>query len=129
MRVKGMNEEQVHDIVAKVSAEMYDDNVIIRDSRDCSTSRTNHATFTLRVKDSRGPGARTSWSGRRMPSACWHVHLHVLRAMFHAYPAAVIRTAMATYTAETFEERAEATRWRNIGSMMQPAYMSELCDC
>lgn len=129
MRVKGMTEQQVKDIVSKVSAQSYEGNLTIKDSQDHSTSRTNHATFTLRVHSSRGSGARRSWNDRRTVSACWHAHWDVFRAMFDTYPDAVIRTSMATYTADTFEDRAESTRYQNVGSMMSPAYMADLCEC
>lgn len=129
MRVKGLNSYEVIEIVDRMSADHYDGNVIIREVTDRSTSRTHHATFTIRVRDSRGPGARRSWQGRRTPSACWHAHWHLMDYLFARYPAAVVRTALATYTADTWRARAEGTRWLNVGSMMQPAYATELCEC
>ena len=129
MRVKGMNEQQVIDIVERLSRDLYDGNIVIRESHDRSTSVTRHATFTIRTRDSRGPGSRRSWSGRRLPAACWHAHWHLMDYIFTAYPEAVVRTAMATYTADTWRDRAEDTRETNIGSQFAPAYMPELCEC
>ncbi|MAH44877.1 hypothetical protein CMI37_03560 [Candidatus Pacearchaeota archaeon] len=75
---------------------------------------------TLRVRDSKGSGARRSASGRRLVSACWHVH----GTFFDALPTeAVIRTAgRVKRPGDVWED------W-NIGSMMYPTMHSQACDC
>lgn len=83
----------------------------------------------LWVNDSRGEGARTSWSGRRTKAACWHAFRDVIRDILAHHPDAVIITALARYTADNFEDTYPATGEVNIGSMYRPAYMPELCDC
>ena len=83
----------------------------------------------LLPKSSRQNGARRSWSGRRLKAACWHAHRDYLRALFAECPDAVVVTALARYTADTFEDVYPGTATRNVGSMVQPAYMDELCDC
>jgi len=129
MQIKGMSLDQWTNVVDAVSAELYDGNIIVnRDSDDRSNSRTNHCRTSLRVKNSRGHGARMSWSGRRTVSACWHAHRDVFREAFRLYPDAVISTVLARYTAENFEETYRKTAYVNVGSMMSPAYAPELCE-
>jgi hypothetical protein len=81
------------------------------------------------VADSRGPGARRSASGRRGPYACWHAFRDVFAEVFRVYPDAKISTSMATYTAGNWEDTYPATGTRNVGSMMEPRTMPQLCDC
>lgn len=87
-----------------------------------STSRGGGYTYaiTLRVKSSKGPGARRSWGGRRLVSACWHVHGMFIDALPEH---ATIITAHGTVH--------PGDRWidKNVGSQYKPAFMSELCDC
>jgi len=78
----------------------------------------------LSVKDSKGPGARRGFTGRRIPRACWHVHGHFLDKIFELDPAAVVYTLGKKYEADNW-------KWedRNIGSITQPLYFSEACYC
>lgn len=106
---------------------LYGDNLEFNNLTVLGPSR---ARFTLRVKDSRGPGARRSWSGRRTVAACWHVHKHFLLAVLGLQPDAVVQTVMAKYEGlQGFRDTYPGTRDINVGSMMRPAYMPELCDC
>lgn len=82
------------------------------------------------VRSSREPGARRSWEGRRLAAACWHAYRDALLAVFSADPDAVVVTAMARYEGLTgFLATYPGTAHKNVGSMMQPAFMPELCDC
>lgn len=125
--------QAVRDIVKRVSAENYDGNLILHsDARPIGRQGNPDYGFQGRlvVKSSRGTGARRSWTGRRMPAACWHTWRDVLREVFERYPDAVANTSMARYEGLAgFERTYPQTANQNIGSMMQPAYMSELCDC
>lgn len=100
----------------------YDGNVIF--NREPEQVTKNSVRFTLRVKDSKGPGARRSHEGRPMTSACWHVHGDFFDALLNINPEAVIKTGRTTITNE-------GGNWEdfNIGSMMKPMYYSEACDC
>ena len=98
----------------------YDDN--IRWNRlDCNGSALR---FTLRVKDSKLSGARRGFTGRRLVSACWHVHGDFFDALFQIQPAARIRSQGKLITAQ-------GGNWvdGNIGSIMSPLAFSEACDC
>jgi hypothetical protein len=90
----------------------------------------NAVQFTLKVADSRGVGARRSWSGRRTVSACWHAHRDVMIDIFELNPNANLKTAMAHYkNKESFYDLYPGTGGKNIGSQFQPAYAEDLCDC
>jgi len=112
--------------MAKVSTD-YDGNLVVTADSYQSGSLVRARVGVL---SSREPGARRSWSGGRIPSACWHAYRDVLAALFDQRPAARVRTALAVYRGrEGFERDYPATAYRNVGSAMQPAYMPELCDC
>lgn len=65
-----------------------------------------------------------------MPAACWHAYRDVMLAVFAINPDARIYTGLAKYRGLAgFLDHFPATAGENIGSMVQPAYMPELCDC
>jgi hypothetical protein len=130
MEIRGVPFEQVTRITEKVSAQSYGGNVIVhRDARDLAT-RNGGFAGRITVADSSGPGARRSWSGRRMPAACWHAFRDVLAEIFEQYPDARARTAMANYIGrDGFHATYPQTADKNIGSQVRPAYMPDLCDC
>lgn len=132
MEIKGLEPYQFEQIVRDVSNIHYDGNVIVGWGQWGPTmlgGTGKRFRGRVIVQSSRGKGARRSWSGRRMPAACWHVFRDVVRATLAAYPGATFRTAMAYYTAANFEATYPATGYTNIGSMMAPVTMPELCDC
>ena len=75
---------------------------------------------TLKVKDSKGPGARRGFTGRRLINACWHAH----GTFFDYLPpdTKIVTAGLTTYPGEPWQDR-------NIGSLIQPLYFSEACDC
>ena len=105
--------------------EKYGDNVIW--NREPSSGSLH---FTLRVKDSHGKGARLGFPScdtgnqRHLVNACWHVHGEFFDALFAINPDAIIRSNGQKITAEY-------GNWqdRDIGSLMQPLYFSEACEC
>lgn len=127
MKVKGITEQQLRAIVETVSFEMYDCNVIFNREPE---RKGNFVFFTLRVNDSSRDGHRITHSGRRHHSACWHVHRDVMREIFDANADAILVTALARYEGrDDFERKYPATGETNVGSMMQPLYMINACDC
>jgi len=80
--------------------------------------------FTLRVKDSKGKGARRGHTGRRLINACWHVHGDFFDILFKINPRAVIRSAGREIT----KDYGNWEDW-NIGSIINPLYYSEACEC
>lgn len=124
--------DRIRDITGEVSEARYAGNVTLwRDARTVRHSR-NGITVSARtvVRDSREAGARRSAAGRRMPVACWHATRDVLAAIFDADPDAVVTTAMARYDGrDGFHRTFPGTAGRNVGSMIAPAYIEEMCDC
>jgi len=85
----------------------------------------NQIRFTLRVKDSKGPGHRIGYYKRqKLTSACWHVHGKFFEYLFEINPDAVIISAGKKVT----NYNGNWEDW-NIGSLMNPFYFSEACDC
>lgn len=81
------------------------------------------------VRDSRRLGARRSASGRRMPAACWHVFRDVIGEIMRVYPDAKVQTSLAVYTPGTWMDKYPATGWVNVGSVMEPRRMMDMCEC
>jgi len=80
--------------------------------------------FTLKVKNSRGKGAKIGFTGRRTPHACWHVHGDFFDALIKLSPKSVITSA-------GHKVSSSGGNWQdwNIGSMASPKMFSESCDC
>ena len=127
MKVKGLTETQLTDIVNQISTTLYADNLVFNRYPE---RVGNFLHFTLRVNSSSGKGARRSHAGRRMVSACWHAHKDVMQLLFNRYPDALLVSAMARYAGKTdFQYNFESTGNSNIGSMIQPCNMIDACDC
>ncbi len=113
------------------AAGLYGGNLTV-EAETKSTNRKGVSTYRVKigVQDSRGPGSRTSWSGRHGPWACWHAFRDYFREVFSRDPDAVVITALARYNgSEGFEREYPRTAYRNIGSEVRPAYMPDMCDC
>lgn len=129
MDIRGMSVTQFALIAHRVGADRYADNVKL-DLRDHSTLKIPGARGRILVKSSREAGARRSWSGRRMPAACWHLTRDVLAAAFDVNPDLRVHTMMARYIGrDGFNDLFPDTANHNIGSIVSPAYMPELCEC
>lgn len=127
MRVKGISELDLALIVGHVSRVFYAGNLIFKREPE-TIGRFVH--FTLRVKDSKGPGARRSHSGRRLVSACWHAHRDVMVELFDFAPDALLVTAMARYEGrEGFLREYPGTGSVNLGSAFEPMAYRDACDC
>lgn len=101
--------------------ELYNDNIQWNQE---PVPRGNKLMFTLRTKDSNKEGGRRTWSGRRVMSACWHVHGDFFDILFKECPNVVIEAGGKKITKEH-------GNWEDIqmGSMMAPCMMSEMCKC
>lgn len=101
--------------------EKYGDNIEYKSGPEY---RGNRILFTLKVKNSRGPGARISPHGRRLPAACWHIHGDFFDALFSINPKAEIKAMQKTINIE-------GGNWEdsNIGSQVQSMRFSEACNC
>lgn len=133
MRINGTRTDPIRlydtvDLIHETGRILYDGNVIV----DPSARQLSPRASQLRLKcvDSRGPGARTSASGRRGPIACWHAYRDMIRAVLTAHPDATIRTGLALYKGLSgFEETYPETAYINMGGPMHQTYMPDLCEC
>jgi len=84
----------------------------------------NNIRFTLTVCDSSKKGARRGFTGKRLAAACWHAHGDYFEALLSINNNIEIRAG--TKVIDKF-----GGNWQdwNIGSLMQPLYYSEACDC
>jgi hypothetical protein len=75
--------------------------------------------FTLQAKSGQ-PGARYSFSGRRLPKASWHVHGEFFDALFSIRPTIFVRSLGKKIDVNN-------GNWedKEIGSMMQPKKFSQ----
>ncbi len=121
------NRRQIlHEALAHVNT-LYDGNACF--NRYPETVR-GAVCFTLRVRDSKLAGHRVSNTGRRSPSACWHLHRDFMIALFDLAPTAKLKSAMATYTGrDNFRDTFEDTGYQNLGSQFSPMYARDACDC
>jgi hypothetical protein len=99
--------------------ELFHNNIVME-----TEPRSFYYLVRLKVKNNRGKGARRSPNGRRLPNACWHVYGYFIDKIFEIDPEAVVHTAGEIFKKETWY-------WKdwNAGSLMNPVYISELCDC
>lgn len=131
MRISGVSLAEFKAITRRVSMDKYDGNLYVHaDAQDDNGKRRGRCHGRLTVIDSHGPGARRSASGRHGPWACWHAYRDVLHALFIAVPDALVVTGLARYNGRAgFFAHYPATAETNIGSMVYPAYMPDLCRC
>lgn len=128
MLITGLSFDKFSEIVESVSKDEYEGNLIVHP--DYTIYTDNRFRARTRTVNSREAGSRRSWSGRRIPSACWHTTRDVLLLVFAEFPNARVQTSMATYRGEAdFFDKFPRTADMNIGSMVAPAYMPDLCDC
>lgn len=80
--------------------------------------------FTLKVKNSSGEGARSGFTGRKLISACWHVHGEFFDSLFAQDENIFIWARGKKIT--VFEGNWEDN---NIGSMVNPLCFSDACKC
>lgn len=94
--------------------------------KDATPQDKRRYQLTLKVESSKGLGSRLGFSRtslgnrRHLPCACWHVH----GVFFDSLPVgAKIRTGRV--------KTAPCEAWQdfNVGSMVDPAMFSDLCEC
>ncbi len=84
----------------------------------------NRLRFTLKCKSSKEAGHRIGQSGKRMTSACWHVHGNLFDIIWDFESDAIIKAGPLK-----MESKDDNWQDRNIGSQVNPMYFSEACDC
>lgn len=126
MKVSGVSKTDLLEIMGVVRGSYADNPQFKR----LDSNGGKWVNFTLRVESSSGQGARVSHSGRKMVSACWHVHRDFMAELFTRFPSARLVSALADYNGkDDFQRKFEATGCKNIGSMFAPLPMDEACNC
>ena len=114
--------QQLNEALSYINDKHFKGNVIYNREPE---QNGRYVHFTLRVKDSSGPGARRGFHNRRkLVSACWHVHGELFEYLFTHFDNIVI-------VAGDKKMRDNYDNWQdwNIGSVYQPMYYSEACEC
>lgn len=122
MIVKHVTVEQMESALAAVNKQ-FENNVQFNRFQP-NGSKIN---FTLRVKDSHKPGHRRGFTGKRMASACWHVHGTFFDALLGIEPQAVIISRGGP--GARIDRNGGNWQDCNIGSQFQPMMFSGACDC
>ena len=128
MVVKNITSKQLTEAVAELNTS-YDNNIRFNNREVLNNKGTRHR-FTIRVKDSRGTGSKLGHSRningehRRTNSACWHTHGDLFDILFKINNECEVRSGGKLITSDN-------GNWedRNIGSIMEPMYFSEACEC
>lgn len=127
MIITGLTTSELRDVVRKLNAEDYDGNILVERTEALSATGTR-ISVKLGTVDSFEHGSRTSSSGRHGRWLCWHGFRDVIRGALAVNPEAVIRTGKTVYKGrQHFEDTYTNTADWNVGSMVQPAYMPDLC--
>jgi len=131
MLIRNVSREDLEKALISVNV-MYSDNVEWNNFQHEGPSRGGGSNYrvTLKVKDSRGPGARygfvrtASGNRRRTTSACWHVHGFFFDALLSVNPNAVIMSRQ-----KRIDRYGGNWEDANIGSGFDPLLFSDACDC
>jgi len=130
MIIKNVLQEDLKQALAKVNKD-FDDNICWNRFEGIR----NGFIVTLAVRNSHGKGARLGFQisertgqRRHLINACWHVHGHFFDALLEINPKADITTCISHIYKH--EDRVIGN-WedKQIGSMMDPLYASEACEC
>lgn len=127
MIITGISTTELRDVVRKLNAGEYNGNIVVENAESLNGSGTR-ISVKLGTADSRAHGSRRASSGRHGKWLCWHGFRDVFRAVMAVNPTAVVRSGIAVYKgAEGFESTYPDTAYKNVGSMVDPSYMPELC--
>lgn len=123
MEAKNVTRQELELALAEVS-KRYGGNIIWNREPEALNPAGTRFAFTLRTKGYENGGYRRTHSGKKNPSACWHVHGYFFEALLAIQPDAVIRTGLAV-----IDRNGGNWQDRNIGSLFQPLLFSDACDC
>ncbi len=80
--------------------------------------------FTLTVNSSSEPGARRGYQGQRLAAACWHVHGTFFDHLIDLYLETWVKSTIGK-----IDNNGGNWQDKQVGSLYQPRYFSEMCDC
>jgi len=126
MIIRNVTQEDLEKALTLVNR-LYANNIMFNNFK-----RLGKNTFrvTLRVKSSKKAGHRRGFRGQRFTGACWHVHGWFFEILLKINPKAIIK-ALDKEIYVDCETGAIVNNWIdwNIGSLLEPLYYSEACDC
>jgi len=127
MKIKGLTKEQIELSLLNVNKE-YNGNIIFnrfdQDYKSKLGKLGKSYIVTLKVKNSKGPGSRFGFTGRRINAACWHVHGNFFEELIKINTNVII-----TVKGKKLDNNNVWDNDYNIGTQFQPLYYSESCDC
>jgi hypothetical protein len=82
--------------------------------------------FTLTVNNTKDPGYRRGFQGRKVSAACWHAHGHFFECLFQVNPKAEV---FSRWTGHWITQHGGNWQDKNIGSLYRPLEYSAACDC
>ena len=98
--------------------------------RNITQISKNRIRFTLGVDNSHKPGSRTSWTGRRLAYACWHVHGDFFDTLFNiGRDISPQKLIFVSSMGKKIDINGGNWEDRNIGSYLRPFMYSEACNC
>lgn len=121
MRIVNVTKTDLEKAMAEVN-KLYDGNIMFKSMKSANAKSTTW-NVSLRAVKSDGPGARTSFSGRKSIAACWHVHGDFMDALPKE---AKIYSGMYGKTA-----RHPGEPWEDCytGSTFNRVHLADLCEC
>ncbi len=133
MIIKNVTRQQLDKALEATNKE-FKDNIIYNEIVPINNKQTRFR-MTLRVKDSHGKGARLGFyqnpntgNRRHLINACWHVHGTYFDNLLKIAPESEIKAGELTIY-KTINGTFNNWQDRNIGSIMNPLYFSEACEC
>lgn len=131
MKISNTTESEIRTALEKINVK-YENNVII-DKITPANKKNTAFNVKLKVANSRGKGSRIGFSTnkdgskRRLASACFHAFGYFIMALREINSDVVIHSNGKKIDRDS--TMIDIWEDRNIGSMMQPLYYSEACDC
>jgi hypothetical protein len=121
MIIKNTTEDQIVEAIENINKEFGDN---IKCTIEPDGVRGRNVRVRLAVMKSDGKGAKIGFSGRRTVHACWHVHGRFFEELIRINADAVIM-------AQDKRIDKNGGNWQdwNIGSIINPLYYSEACNC
>ena len=123
MLIRNVTDEDLENAL-RATNEVFGGNIAFFFKEHAGRTRRGGDKYNVRlaVNNSRGPGAAIAHSGRRTRSACWHAHGTFFNSL---PPEAEILSAREVGIHRPGDDWLDY----NVGSMMEPLYASEACEC
>lgn len=124
MLIRNASRAELDAAMAQVNS-IFGGNVEFNRLDDVSNSAGFRFQITLRVKDSKGPGARRSVRGRRTVSACWHAH----KVFFDSLPEDSEIVTTGGGQRRVVKPGDDYLDWTEGSPYYGYTYASDLCEC